>query len=366
MAIITPAAWQQGGTYAARTDRLSVISGFLGYPGTSADEPTPLRTRSGVKPSYQNAQLKVSAQTTPNMSVQVTAGFGYVENRDLAGYGAYTVVNDAPVTLPIAASSGTQYRKDTVVVQVLDAETLGTVNSALLLVVQGPYAASAGAAVRGAIPPNSIVLADIAVNAGVTSITNAAITDGRQYQVGSGGILPVTSATMPDHPHPGQALYATDTDTLYLGKANGTTAQVSLGTWTGYTTTWAGATTNPNIGNGTLVSRYSQVGKTVNVLIKIISGSTTTWGSGTWSWTLPAGLPFSANYTSGLGSTVGTAYADRAAGSGAGPSVVWVQDATRVRAFTTLASSSWSDSVPWVPSSASLNSYSLAFSYETA
>ncbi|GAA2112410.1 hypothetical protein GCM10009759_55110 [Kitasatospora saccharophila] len=222
MAIISPPAWQQGGSYGARTDRLSVISGLLSYPGASGDEATPLRVRSGVKPSYQNQQLRVAAQGTPNMSVQVSAGFCYVENKDLAGYGAYTVVNDGPVNLPIAASSGSQYRKDTVVVQVLDAETLGTVNSGSLLVVQGPYAASAGATTRGTIPPNSVVLADVAVDAGVTSITAAKISDGRQFQVASGGIIPVTSTTLPDHPAPGQTYYLTDTDTFVYGTLAGT------------------------------------------------------------------------------------------------------------------------------------------------
>ncbi|MFD7410158.1 hypothetical protein [Kitasatospora purpeofusca] len=222
MAIITPPAWEQGGTYSARTDRLSVITGLLGYHGSSADEAS-LRTRGGVRPSYQQQQLAVAAQGTPNMTVSVSAGICYVQNKDLANYGAYTVVNDAAVTLTIAASSGSQFRKDTVVVQVLDAETLGVVNSASLVVVQGPYAASAGATTRGTLPPNSIVLADVAVDAAVTSITNAKISDARQYQVGAGGILPVTSAALPDHPAPGQVMYATDTDTFLYGTTGGGT-----------------------------------------------------------------------------------------------------------------------------------------------
>jgi hypothetical protein len=223
MAFISPPAWQQAGTYAARTDRLSVLSALLGYPGFASDEATPLRVRTGVKPSYQAYQLKVSAQGTPNMSVALSAGFGFVENKDIAGYGAYTVVNDAPINLTIAASSGSQFRKDTIVVQVLDAETLGVVNSATAVVVQGPYAATAGATVRGTIPPNSLVLADVAVDAGVTSIIAGKITDVRSYQVASGGILPVLSTAVPDHPAPGQVMYATDSDTFLYGTTAGTT-----------------------------------------------------------------------------------------------------------------------------------------------
>lgn len=227
MTFITPPAWQQGGTYSARTDRLSIITGLLGYHGNSGDEAS-LRTRSGVRPSYQHQHLAVTAQGTPNMTVNVAAGICYVQNKDLANYGAYTLVNDSPITLTIAASSGTQFRRDTVVVQVLDAETLGVVNSASAVVVQGPYAATAGGTSRGTIPPNSIILADIAVDAGVTSIPGGKISDARQYQVAAGGILPATAATVPDHLAPGQMVYGVDSDTFYYGTLAGTTKQLPI------------------------------------------------------------------------------------------------------------------------------------------
>ncbi|ABD94212.1 unknown [Streptomyces phage mu1/6] len=293
MAIITPPAWLQAGTYAARTDRLSVITGLLGYHGSSADEGS-LRTRGGVRPSYQQQQLAVSAQATPNMTVQVSAGIAYVQNKDLANYGAYTVVNDATVNLTIAASSGSQYRKDSVCVQVLDAETLGTVNSASLLVVQGPYAASAGATTRGTIPPNSVVLADIAVDAGVASITSAKITDARQFQVASGGVLPVVSTAVPDHPAPGQVMYLTDTSVLRYGKSDGSTRQIMTdeqlnpGAWTPFTPTWSSlGGTQPSLGNGTLTSRWCRVGFTIHWAGKLVIGSTTGGGSGLWFMSLP-------------------------------------------------------------------------------
>jgi len=61
-----------------------------------------------------------------------------------------------------------------------------------------------------------------------------------------------------------------------------------FGAWTSYTPTWAGATTNPVLGNGTLTGRYMKVGRTVTVEIKLTTGSTTTYGSGIWRWSLPA------------------------------------------------------------------------------
>lgn len=56
--------------------------------------------------------------------------------------------------------------------------------------------------------------------------------------------------------------------------------------WTSYTPAWAG-TTDPVIGNGTLTGAYMSAGKLTHVSISIIMGSTTTYGSGTWSLSLP-------------------------------------------------------------------------------
>ncbi|MEV7908381.1 hypothetical protein, partial [Streptomyces anulatus] len=57
--------------------------------------------------------------------------------------------------------------------------------------------------------------------------------------------------------------------------------------WTSFTPTWTGSTTNPVIGNGTLAGAFLQVGKTIHFRIAMVAGSTTTFGSGTWSFNLP-------------------------------------------------------------------------------
>ena len=69
-----------------------------------------------------------------------------------------------------------------------------------------------------------------------------------------------------------------------------------LGVWTAYTPTWSAPTTNPSIGNGTLVGRYTQIGKTCILIIGLTMGSTTTYGSGNWSFSLPK----TAKNTSGI------------------------------------------------------------------
>lgn len=59
------------------------------------------------------------------------------------------------------------------------------------------------------------------------------------------------------------------------------------GSFTTYVPTWTGSVTNPVIGNGTLTGSYVTFGKLVIGRILIVFGSTTTIGSGTYSFTLP-------------------------------------------------------------------------------
>jgi hypothetical protein len=63
--------------------------------------------------------------------------------------------------------------------------------------------------------------------------------------------------------------------------------------WTNWKPSWTAVTSNPSLGNGTLVAAYKQVGyggATVHVRMRLRAGSTTTFGSGLWSFTLPSAL----------------------------------------------------------------------------
>lgn len=68
--------------------------------------------------------------------------------------------------------------------------------------------------------------------------------------------------------------------------ANVTTLATLTGTWTDYTPAWT-ASVNPAKGNGTLTGRYKQNGKTVVAEVFMQAGSTTTFGTGVWSFSLP-------------------------------------------------------------------------------
>jgi hypothetical protein len=73
--------------------------------------------------------------------------------------------------------------------------------------------------------------------------------------------------------------------------------------WTTYTPTWTAATTNPVLGNGTIAGRYRKFGRTVHLQIDLTMGSTTTYGTGAWSLSLPMAAG------SSTGSRIGVAQA---------------------------------------------------------
>ncbi len=59
--------------------------------------------------------------------------------------------------------------------------------------------------------------------------------------------------------------------------------------WTTYTVAWTAVTTPPAIGNGTLTGRYRRAVDSDLVFVEIfmLAGTTTTFGSGEWRFSLP-------------------------------------------------------------------------------
>ncbi len=66
-----------------------------------------------------------------------------------------------------------------------------------------------------------------------------------------------------------------------------------------YTPTWTASVVNPSLGNGTLSGTFFQRGRTVNVIVQLVIGSTTTLGTGDWFFTLP--ITFSGTQPLGSG-----------------------------------------------------------------
>ena len=87
-------------------------------------------------------------------------------------------------------------------------------------------------------------------------------------------------------------------------------ALIGSGTaWTSYTPSWTASGTAPAIGNGTLSGAYQQFGKTVHFKIAMQTGSTTTYGTNSYRWTLPVAM--AAPSTIEDLSTIGTFKIDR-------------------------------------------------------
>lgn len=57
--------------------------------------------------------------------------------------------------------------------------------------------------------------------------------------------------------------------------------------WTSFTPTWTSNGTAPALGNGTLTGRSMKFGRTVVCHINLTTGSTTTYGTGDYSWSIP-------------------------------------------------------------------------------
>jgi hypothetical protein len=65
------------------------------------------------------------------------------------------------------------------------------------------------------------------------------------------------------------------------------TGNITTGAWPSYSPTLGADTTNPTLGNATLVGEYAVIGKLCFFNIRFVYGSTTTAGSGNWHFSLP-------------------------------------------------------------------------------
>ncbi|MGA4941785.1 hypothetical protein [Streptomyces cinereoruber] len=129
--------------------------------------------------------------------------------------------------------------------------------------------------------------------------------------------------------------------------------------WTTYTPAWT-ASTAPSIGNGTLIGRYKTIGKLCTVQIEIVMGTTTTFGTGIWFFS----LPFTAASPAGTSANwvyMGSSRAHSATTWYTGISAV-VKGTSVLKGFSP---ADWSPTVPhsWV--AASTNYGHLSVTYET-
>lgn len=172
-------AWLQSGAYTAEIDR-TVGTGLL-TPSSATG------ARGGVR-RWSGNEFQAVATGPASMQITVKPGMAWVPGGYSAFQGAYVVLNDADVNLTIAAAHASLPRIDLVALEVLDGTYSGSSNQGQLRIVTGTAASTP---LAPSITGSFIVLAQVRVNAGVTSIASSAITDLRPYVGAVGGILPV-------------------------------------------------------------------------------------------------------------------------------------------------------------------------------
>lgn len=178
-----------GATHTALNDRM-MLSGLTAGIRTAGT----LTSRGGVHP-MAGGQFGVSQTGTPSMTLNVSSGVAYVPGSEAPSQGLYACTNDASDTVVITTAHGTLPRIDSVIARVYDSAFSGALNQWQLEVVAGTAAASP---VAPTLPNNSIRLYNVNVGAAVTSISNANLSDVREYVAAVGGIITVKNQTERD------------------------------------------------------------------------------------------------------------------------------------------------------------------------
>lgn len=157
----TPPSWLQNGSHPAENDRLTqqaIVGAANGVIG--------------------GGSYAVTAQGTPNMTVNIAPGYATLIGATTSSQGTYVATNDATVVQTITTADPSLPRIDIIFLQVNDSAYTGATNSVTLSYLAGTPAASP------AIPAPTgsatyYILAQIAVAAGATTIPQTSITDRR-------------------------------------------------------------------------------------------------------------------------------------------------------------------------------------------
>lgn len=125
------------------------------------------------------SDLLTTAQSTPNMSVNVSAGSAWIQGNINTPQGMYSVLSDAAVTVDIPAASTSDARIDLICIVVTDpAQGQSGGAGASIIDVAGTPSSSP---TPPAVPPNGLAIAQISVPVSATSITSSDITNLSPY-----------------------------------------------------------------------------------------------------------------------------------------------------------------------------------------
>jgi hypothetical protein len=211
-----------GVTFAGQDARLALVGGMLASAGSSGS--TGLAARVGVRYGIGNP---LAVLASAGMNITVNSGYVYTQGSAAIDAGIYATVLDGTATLTVAAADPTNPRIDTVIVQLVDT---GTSSSTYVVTLQtGTPAASP---VAPTLPANSVLLAQIAVAAGATSIVSGNITDKRPFIAAAGGIIPcASSSTYPTSGEASQYIHDLTTGRLRVLNGSGGSGPAKTGAW---------------------------------------------------------------------------------------------------------------------------------------
>lgn len=187
----------------------------------------------------------------------------------------------------MAIFTGPRIRADNVFGTVTDnplsavATTLNSAGLANLPAVASAHALIVLDPLRTAGAPEIIIVTAHTGAATSATVTRGALgTSARSHAAGvawvhavdiTDAIIICTAATRPADQYEGQLVYETDTDTYSGHDGAGWQTLAKLTAWTTYVPT----NTNITLGNGTLVARYTRVGRTVHMMWDLLFGTTT-------------------------------------------------------------------------------------------
>ncbi len=198
--------------------------------------------------------LKVTQRAgTPDGTVDIAPGTAFIAGSEQTWQGMYTVSVDSVVNRPVGAT-GADPRIDVVVVRVRDTIYSAGGDDEDIVVVAGTAAASPVAPDLDALGyENYLVLAQIAVPAATSVITDAMITRPTTRAAGLGGVMVCTSGSRPATPTPGQAIFETDTGavSVWYGATVGWAPPWNTG-WGVVAVAAGGSQTGPGIGASTV------------------------------------------------------------------------------------------------------------------
>lgn len=193
---VQPMPWSIHGASHPAENARSATAAIFGVPVAAHTAAASVTTAGGGHGVTGSTDLAVSQNGTPNMSVNVAAGRALIRAGHTGNItsGCYSFLNDAEVNLTISAADATNPRYDLVIAQVRDTNYGEAANDARLTVVSGTPAASPADPSLTSYP-NCLVLARVRVEAAVTSIVTAKITDLRTRAYAAGGTVVVASAS---------------------------------------------------------------------------------------------------------------------------------------------------------------------------